>query len=175
MSVFRAQTAGNAQAGSVLIDVEPEVGMPSYCTHSTSSANGSSITNAHIPGQTVLTASTTAVSSAGSPADTLTFPYGLTSLEAEESLTRFRTQHLKYFPFVYIPPNTTVEQLRQDRPFLWLCIMAVSSKRIAQQQALSKRIKNIVAQRMLYEPEYSLDLLLGLLAFIAWYESFRTP
>lgn len=57
-------------------------------------------------------------------------------VEAEEYLINFHTCKSKYFPFVAIPSNTGAQQLRQERPFLWLCIMAVSSKSTAQQQLL---------------------------------------
>ncbi|KGO59266.1 Major facilitator superfamily domain, general substrate transporter [Penicillium expansum] len=58
-------------------------------------------------------------------------------MEAEEYLTNFQTSKLQYFPFVYIPFKTSSELLRKERPFLWLCVMAVSSKSTVQQQMLA--------------------------------------
>ena len=89
--------------------------------------------------------------------------------EAEEYLDIFRTQKSKHFPFIYIPSTTSAQQVFQERPFLWLCIMAMSSKSLSQQLALSNKIRNILAQQMLLENEKDLDLLLGLLAYIGWY------
>lgn len=93
-------------------------------------------------------------------------------IEAEECLTVFNTTQLHYFPFVYIPPTTTAQQLRQERPFLWLCIMAITSRSTSQQQALDTKIKHTLMQRMLFEFERNVDLLLGLLAYIGWYGVF---
>lgn len=89
--------------------------------------------------------------------------------EAEEYLGIFRTQKSKYFPFIYIPSTISAQQLLQERPFLWLCIMATSSKSTSQQLALGSKIRHILGRKMLLEYEKNLDLLLGLLAYIGWY------
>ncbi|KGO65244.1 hypothetical protein PITC_072390 [Penicillium italicum] len=88
-------------------------------------------------------------------------------MEAEENLTNFQTSKLPYFPFVYIPFKTSSELLRRERPFLWLCVMAVSSKSTAQQQILGTRIRQTIGQQMVVNSEKNIDLLLGLLTFIA--------
>ena len=88
--------------------------------------------------------------------------------EAEEFLKIFRTQKSKYFPFVHIPSTTSAQQLHQERPFLWLCIMAMSSNSTSQQLALGSKIRHAVGRKMLLEYEKNLDLLLGLLAYIGW-------
>ncbi|KAI1642323.1 uncharacterized protein F4817DRAFT_353233 [Daldinia loculata] len=97
--------------------------------------------------------------------------------EAEEYLSNFKTYKLKYFPFVYIPSTTTAHQLRQEKPFLWLCIMATGSKSTLQQQILGGKIRQTVAQEMIIRSVKSIDLLLGLLAFIGWatYQVQREP
>ena len=91
------------------------------------------------------------------------------SIEAEQYLTIFRAHKAKYFPFVYVPPTTTAKQLRQTRPFLWLCIMAIASKSTSQQQVLGSEIRRLLAQEMLLKSGQTIDLLLGLLAYIGWY------
>ena len=88
---------------------------------------------------------------------------------AEEYLATFHASKSKYFPFVYIPPTTTAPQLRQERPFLWLCIMTIASRSTSQQQVLGNKIRDTLAQEMLLKSEQSIDLLLGLLAYIGWY------
>ncbi len=92
--------------------------------------------------------------------------------EAEEYLTAFRTHKSKYFPFLYIPSTITAQQLHQQRPFLWLCIMTISSRSTSQQQVLGSRVRDKLAQEMLLKSERSIDLLLGLLAYIGWYGTF---
>ena len=93
---------------------------------------------------------------------------------AEECFATFHAYKSKYFPFVYIPPATTAPQLRQERPFLWLCIMTIASRSTSQQQVLGNKIRDTLAQEMLLKSEQSIDLLLGLLAYIGWY-SISTP
>jgi hypothetical protein len=95
--------------------------------------------------------------------------FALTLAQAEEYLTVFKNQKLKYFPFVYIPATTTAEQLRLQRPFLYTCIMAISSQITVQQQALNLKVKELITLHMLHEPVNSgLDMLLGLLVYIGW-------
>ncbi|GLA09832.1 hypothetical protein AnigIFM60653_000773 [Aspergillus niger] len=89
--------------------------------------------------------------------------------QAEEYLSMFVTQKLPYLPFVYFPPGTTAQHLRSDRPFLWLCIMAVTAKSPSQRRTLCDRIRDTVAQRMVLDCYgRDLDFLLGLMVYIAW-------
>lgn len=97
--------------------------------------------------------------------------FSLTLTQAEKNPTAFKNQKSKYFPFIYIPATTTAEQLRLQRPFLYTCIMAISSQPTVQQQALNLKVKELIALQMLHEPVHSsngLDMLLGLLAYIGW-------
>ncbi|RAK92533.1 hypothetical protein BO79DRAFT_53805 [Aspergillus costaricaensis CBS 115574] len=92
-----------------------------------------------------------------------------TGIQAEEYFTIFLTKMLPYFPCLYVPSGTTAEKLRRDKPFTWLCIMAIASKSSAQRRILFDRIKHIVAQRLVHE--YScreLDMLQGLLLYLGW-------
>lgn len=125
----------------------------------------------HLPDLPVLTPGTTDSegTSGNSPASLLSNSVGPSPVEAEQYLTTFHTYKAKYFPFVYIPSTTTAQQLRQERPFLWLCIMMIASRSTSQQQVLGSHIQHIIAQEMLLKSGQSIDLLLGLLAYIGWY------
>jgi hypothetical protein len=92
-----------------------------------------------------------------------------TASEAAECLRNFQTFKLKYFPCVYIPPDTTTEQVQQERPLLWLCIMRLGSKSASRQQLIAKKIRQLIAEAMVIESEKSIDLLLGLLVYMGWY------
>jgi hypothetical protein len=89
--------------------------------------------------------------------------------EAEKYLTGFRTQVLINFAFIHIPADTTAQQLRQKRPFLFLVIMAVSSTSRSQRLALGRDIKQMLAREFLVENEGNFDMLLGLLVFLTWF------
>ncbi|KAJ5995144.1 hypothetical protein N7481_002121 [Penicillium waksmanii] len=92
----------------------------------------------------------------------------ISSHESEKCLDDFRVFKLQYFPFVHIPIDMTAVQLQKERPFLWLCIVSISTKSTARQKALGYKVRQTVAQIMLLESEKSIDLLLGLLTFLGW-------
>ena len=95
-------------------------------------------------------------------------------LEAEQCLTIFRSHKIEYFPFLHIPPTTNANQLRRERPFLWLCVMMVASRSISQQQVLGNKVRDRLAQEMVIKSEQNIDLLLGLLAYIGWYGAVKS-
>ncbi|KAJ6779642.1 hypothetical protein PWT90_05762 [Aphanocladium album] len=89
--------------------------------------------------------------------------------ESEEYLKRFRAEMLQYFPFLNLP--TDARQLSLERPFLFRCVIAAAAPSTRLKLALGRSIKQTLAQRMVVEtgPDaITLDLLLGLLAFLAW-------
>ena len=88
--------------------------------------------------------------------------------EAEEFLRDFRPHMATYFPFIIIPESTTAQELRRYRPFLWLCVMSVASKSTTQQKALAKEIKITMGREVFVEGKNNIDLLLGMMVFVAW-------
>lgn len=88
--------------------------------------------------------------------------------EAEEILGSFRPHMATYFPFIIIPESTTAQELRRFRPFLWLCMMSVASKSTCQQKALAKEIKITMGKEVFVEGKNNIDLLLGMMVFVAW-------
>jgi hypothetical protein len=110
-----------------------------------------------------------------SSTDSTDFSYEPSPLEAEQCLTNFQTYYVKYFPVVEISGTTTAERLRQERPFLWLCIMAVGSRSTSKQQTLRRKIRQIVAEEMVVQTNRSIDLLQGILVFVGWCVSCGLP
>jgi hypothetical protein len=94
----------------------------------------------------------------------------LSILNAELNLTKFRTHFVKQLPFVIIPHSTTAQQLRQERPILWLCIMALAANQAAQQINLSRELRTTFGQEALVEGRKSMDLLLAVLVYTTWYD-----
>ena len=86
----------------------------------------------------------------------------------EELLDVFRTKILGSFPFMIMPIYVDAHQFRAERPFLWLCIVAVASRSSHQQAALGKKLRMILGQKMLVECERTLDMLFGIIAYIGW-------
>jgi hypothetical protein len=72
------------------------------------------------------------------PSDSSSSDYYPSLAEAEELLHFFRTQMLSGFPFMVMPIYANSYQFQREHPFLWLCIMAVTSRSTEQQAALGK-------------------------------------
>ena len=87
--------------------------------------------------------------------------------EAEECLSKFRTW-LPNFPFIHLPPAMTAAALRAERPFLWLCIMNLTVTSSEMQIILRDRVRREVSERIVIQNERTMDLLQGLIAFLAW-------
>jgi hypothetical protein len=81
-------------------------------------------------------------------------------------LNRFRDEMSPFFPFVILSPSVTADQLREQRPFLFLCVMAISCHDTAQQLYFGKQVTKQLAERMVVNTERSLDLLLGILTYM---------
>ncbi|KAJ5785555.1 uncharacterized protein N7503_010767 [Penicillium pulvis] len=87
----------------------------------------------------------------------------------EQCLAEFRVKMLKYFPFMHLPYNA--EWMYTHRPFLFTCIQAASSRSTKVKLELGEKIKQTLIQRVYFDNNahsVDLDLLLGLLTFIAW-------
>lgn len=98
-----------------------------------------------------------------------------TTEEADAYLEYFRTHMLRYLAFIYIPPNVTASQLRREKPFLFRAILAVTTPTVQDKLVRGRELKRIIAQTTLLENQSSIDLLLGLLTYVAWsYDSFLT-
>lgn len=88
---------------------------------------------------------------------------------AEASLDDFRRSFLPMFPFAYIPDSMTAADVCRGKPFLWLVVMALSSKDVSRQFAMEETIWHIISQRIVAEHLADLDLLLGVICFASWY------
>ncbi|RDW83573.1 Zn(II)2Cys6 transcription factor domain-containing protein [Aspergillus mulundensis] len=98
-----------------------------------------------------------------------TIPYEIPGdRDAEEALNLFRGRMLRLCPFVYLPPNLTPQQMQRERPFLFETMLAVTTRSIQEKIARGKEFKKALATAMVVENESSIDLLLGILTYVAW-------
>lgn len=88
--------------------------------------------------------------------------------QAEESLRIFRSRMLPCFPFINLHPGLTARQLRQDRPFLFQAIITVTALSTQEKHTRSNELKRHIFTSALLNAESSIDLLLGLLTYLAW-------
>ncbi|KAK3391310.1 hypothetical protein B0H63DRAFT_389631 [Podospora didyma] len=92
---------------------------------------------------------------------------------AEERLVLFRTTFLAIVPFVHLPHSLNAAELCREKPFLWLNIMALTTKTVSEQFAMEETIWDIISRRIVVHHMVNLDLLLGLIAFCSWSHYFK--
>ncbi|KAL5612706.1 hypothetical protein BROUX41_004205 [Berkeleyomyces rouxiae] len=95
-------------------------------------------------------------------------PQDLSPADEESILNLFRTENMTYFPFVYIPNDVTAKQVKAERPFLWLAITAVVSKSASVKVRNSALLREVVGHHLMRDNPASLDMLQGLIVFLAW-------
>ncbi|KAI1464472.1 uncharacterized protein F4812DRAFT_442264 [Daldinia caldariorum] len=170
-----ASVGSNANAATTtnaaLIGVVPNGNNLATTTTPTAAAAATTTAASHtlpLPPPVIDAASYSAASYPTPPSVASSHDGGLSPAEAEDTLRVFRDQFLPFFPFVYLPPDTTAAQLQLTKPFLWLNIMTICCKSQPRKSVFSKKIKEYLAQKMLVDLDRNMDLLLGLLAYLGW-------
>ncbi|KKP06726.1 hypothetical protein THAR02_01215 [Trichoderma harzianum] len=94
--------------------------------------------------------------------------------EAQEYLQEFRRGYLPHCPFVAMHPTLTADVIRKEFPTTFLAIMAVmKSSHPVIQKSLGDKLRLQIFTRVVLQGEASLDLLRGLLIFVAWHQYFH--
>ncbi|KAL3605903.1 hypothetical protein FPOAC2_00854 [Fusarium poae] len=89
----------------------------------------------------------------------------------QELLNLYRKEFQALNPFVIIPNGVTAAKLRETRPFLMASIRMVTSNRsLRSMRAQMYHLMKHVADHMLIRSERSLDLLLGIIVIVTWYQ-----
>lgn len=71
--------------------------------------------------------------------------------------------------FVMIPPSVTARELRAKKPFLLDVISLVSSRQVVvSQKDANDKVLAYLSEHLLLCGEKSMDLLQGLLVYLAW-------
>ncbi|KGO68288.1 hypothetical protein PITC_066550 [Penicillium italicum] len=94
----------------------------------------------------------------------------LSEAEAERLVTTFQLELVPMFPFVLVAHGETATRLRDQEPFLFLCVVAatmVSAHPL--RKTVAEEIMKHVALRIVARSERNLELLRGLLVYCAWY------
>lgn len=73
------------------------------------------------------------------------------------------------FPFVVIPEDVTPEQLRVEKPTLYMAIMMVSCQSdVDRQLTLAHMVMKEISEAILIRSEKSIALLEAMLVYVAW-------
>jgi hypothetical protein len=86
----------------------------------------------------------------------------------EDCLNFFRSRMLPCFPFINLTPDIAAWQLQQNRPFLFQAILAVTVFSTEKRLVRVDGLKRILFTSTLLEVKSNIDLLLGLLTYLAW-------
>jgi hypothetical protein len=93
----------------------------------------------------------------------------LASGEAVALLAEYRSMS-KFFPFVPIDANISMQDLSVTKPMLFLAIMTAASwKDHKRQMALDLRYRTELAKRTMVQPRRTLSLLQGVLVYLSWW------
>ncbi|KAK3330612.1 hypothetical protein B0H66DRAFT_69338 [Apodospora peruviana] len=92
-------------------------------------------------------------------------------------LDTFRTVMLRQFPCALIPPEATVADLAKDRPFVLLAVLAAasSSRTLKGHSLYDEEFRKILGLKFVAGGERSIELLQGLVIYVAWYPFHLRP
>ena len=94
---------------------------------------------------------------------------GLVTFDEAENLFKDALSEYGHFPWVVIPSQVTLEQLRRERPCLLLSLLALGSrKRAVIRESLQREFKKIVSAKVVMDGSPDVDLLQGLLIYLGW-------
>ena len=92
--------------------------------------------------------------------------------EAEQSLATFRSMTF-HFPIVFLPEGASCIDCIHQKPFVMLAIFVASSSADERLQAASDlTFRNILARKVIVEGKRSLELLQGVLIYLAWHHHY---
>lgn len=95
----------------------------------------------------------------------------VSTAQAEKSVRYFQSR-ASHFPFVLVPPKWTLDSLRRERPFFLLSLLSFASHHNEKLQLrLELELRESLSKRVIVHCEKSLDLLQGVLIYLAWYAS----
>jgi hypothetical protein len=93
------------------------------------------------------------------------------AIDDQSVLETFKKRMLPLFPFLMIPSQVTAEDLRREKPFLFLNVSMVATLNPFRQHEIVNTVQQYVAEHIVIRGEHSLDLLQGLLVNVAWFTS----
>ncbi|KAF5501372.1 hypothetical protein CGCS363_v007304 [Colletotrichum siamense] len=90
-----------------------------------------------------------------------------------EDFERFRSLMLPNFPFICFPSDKSFEKLQNERPLLCEAIRCVAPPSASEKRTRARKLKHTFGVMIFHEEKASskhasMDLLLGLLVYIAW-------
>jgi len=101
---------------------------------------------------------------------------GVTFAEADLALDEYRKVYSPQFPFVPIHPRTPAAELYGMQPFLFrMIVQVVVPQSVKTQHAAKLWFRDYIARHVVCRAEKRLELLQGILLFLAWYGAIISP
>lgn len=122
--------------------------------------------------QSSLPTSTAAAAAAAAPSSKVPARpgFGLTWEQAEQAVSDYRIRFVPHFPFVPLDPEVTAQDVFLKKPFLFRVVLLVAARlTVAKQKELKRSVSAYVGQHLVVMGKRSLDLLQGLLVYVAWF------
>ncbi|PLB50403.1 hypothetical protein P170DRAFT_435591 [Aspergillus steynii IBT 23096] len=96
---------------------------------------------------------------------------------ASSLLDGFRRTMMPHFPFVIIPEKTTLQELREEKPFLLLAVLTVSLyQNLSLRRVFMEEFRSAARERMLFGMiESPFEVLQGLLVSLGWSQYIYQP
>lgn len=92
----------------------------------------------------------------------------ISSQEAAELIDVFNIRYSN-FRFLAIPSSSELSSFRYERPFLLLAVLTIASRsRNKLHESLRDELRRVLAVRLIVDASKNIDLLQGLLAYLAW-------
>ncbi|KAI0470959.1 hypothetical protein GGR56DRAFT_123102 [Xylariaceae sp. FL0804] len=92
----------------------------------------------------------------------------LTMDDANALVETYRLSMTEQFPFVVLAPQVTAATLRQEKPFLFLCVLfAAAFHDMPLQRKLGQHVKQVISDRVTLGGTFTFEMLQGILVFIA--------
>lgn len=86
----------------------------------------------------------------------------------DEQINFFRSRMLPSFPFINLTPDMTSWYLRQSRPVLYQAIQTVTTFSTQERLTHVEVLKHLVFTSAFLKVQSNIDLLLGILTYLAW-------
>ncbi len=94
---------------------------------------------------------------------------GIVTDQEAEDLLNASTSEYGDFPWVVIPLQLPLNSFRRERPSLLLSLLALASRKQAiLHKSLEREFRQVVSGRLIMDGGPDLDLLQGLLVYLAW-------
>lgn len=92
---------------------------------------------------------------------------GFISVGMAEGLLQIYRDQSCNFPFIHVPQSLAT--FRQEKPFLLLSVLAMALRNDRKlQESLEHKLREELSQKVIMEGQKSMDLLQGLLVYLAW-------